>query len=562
MDPEPQRVLVEWHRRRRPRRAAARSRRSARGTRRGPDRAASPCSSPSVGRALVAVGSEQARRDRDSRRRPAPCRSRRRAGARCRRGRPPRRGRRRARPASRSEARPAVAGDRAEVARCRCRAARLPSGPSTRTPNGAEAQLGAQLERGLLDQQQPQRRRRVRDPRRRVLAEAQRDGHRVAGQLDAAVQARSQAGRDAGGVADELQPQRLGELERVVVAGESCDRPQKRGRPGSGSGTATWRPSWASRPIAESTSWSVGPPSQTLVCSRSTALTTTLAASGSAHCSIRAAAPPGPTASPGSGSSAIASVPAVPAPSGARVTASALPASPRLERRSQPEPEHLLGGVRQRDLHGERRVRLAAREPGGHARDVHRAGSEVEHRDLEREAVSPREGHAGRGARDRRRPAGRVGRRRDGAGKARGLPGRGQRLREPGRREPLERSRLPQRAQLRDVAGERRVAGPAVEVERLGDRQRRRRPPGGEGWAARPRARRAPSAGASPRRPRPAGRSPPKCGSRSIRASRVPPTLGVALSATSPPSRPNSTSRRPEIGGSGTSATIRPPGAR
>ena len=124
------------------------------------------------------------------------------------------------------EARPAVPRDRAEMG-----AAAVEQRGAVRSLDAdaerRQAQLGAQLERGLLHQQQPQRRRRVRDPRRRFLAEAQRDRHRVAGQLDPAVQTRSEAGRDTGGVPDELQPQRLGELERVVVGGESCDRPQK-----------------------------------------------------------------------------------------------------------------------------------------------------------------------------------------------------------------------------------------------------------------------------------------------------------------------------------------------
>ena len=225
--------------------------------------------------------------------------------------------------------------------------------------------------------------------------------------------------------------------------------------------------------MAERTSWSVGPPSQTLVCSRSTAPTTTLAASGSAHCSIRAAAPPGPTVSPGSGSSAIASRPAVPAPSGARVSAGSLPVSPRLSAGANLSPSTSSAASGSAIS----MTSAASGSPPASPADTRvtctgpaaRSSTEISSarpfpQAKETPAVAP--------ATDADQLAG-IGRRRDGAGKACGLPGRGQRLREPGRCEPLERSRLPQRAQLRDVAGERRVAGPAVEVERLGDRQRR-----------------------------------------------------------------------------------------
>ena len=464
MDPEPQRVLVERDRRA-VRDAQQREVAARRAERDEAQAGLQPLLVTVGGRAAVPVGSEQARRDgittaaRTGEREPDVVEVDRGAegvgmDALVER-----------------EARPAVPRDRAEMG-----AAAVEQRGAVRSLDAdaerRQAQLGAQLERGLLHQQQPQRGRRVRDPRRRFLAEAQRDRHRVAGQLDPAVQTRSEAGRHTRGVPDELQPQRLGELERVVVGGESCDRPQnevprigERDRdvaPVLGEQTDRGEDVVERRAaVPDARVLEVDPADDDVGGQRQRPLLD------------QGGGPAGSDREPRLGEQRDRQQAGGTRPQRRQGQCRLAPGQPEAERRSQPEPEHLLGRVRQLDLHDERGVRLAAREPGGHARDVHRADREVEHRDLQCEAVPPGEGDAGRGARDRRRPARRLGRRRDGAGKARGLPGRGQGLGEPGRCEPLERSRLPQRAQLCDVAGERRVAGPAVEVERLGDRQRR-----------------------------------------------------------------------------------------
>ena len=470
MDPEPQRVLVERRPARRPRRAAARSRRSARGTRRGPDRAAAPARHrrwPGRRRGRIRAGSP-----RPGLPPPGPVPLAPESGS-------PMSSRSTAAPSGvgmnalvEPEARPAVARDRAEMGAAAVEQRARRRVPSTRTPNGARRSSGrswnvdsstsssrsAGAGSGIhVGASSPKRSETVtaspgssiRPCRPAPRRAGTREVSRTSCSRSVSVSSSEWSSVASRGDRPQKEVPRIGERDRDVapVLGEQTDR---------GEDVVQRRAAVPDARVLE-----VDRADDDVGGQRQRPLLDQGGGSAGSDRERRLGEQRDRQQAGGT------------RPQRRQGQCRLAPGQPEAERRSQPEPEHLLGRVRQRDLHDERGVRLAAREPGGHARDVHRARREVQHRDLEREAVPPGEGDAGRGARDRRRPARRVGRRRDRAGKARGLPGRGQRLREPGRREPLERSRLPQRAQLRDVAGERRVAGPAVEVERLGDRQRR-----------------------------------------------------------------------------------------